>query len=239
MAEAGYDFQIRNNNFVRNALVNCKPADSNCHGFPAGAIYISESGSPTGYGIKYVPSTISNNNFDNNWGGVILWENSDRYSGSSAHTHVSGTIKIGDLYHDTLCDGPNDTIPAAIGDKYKCRWSTENVTVENNIFRIDKNAVGCTGDSWCGLQAIFSNASTYPMFPGFEIGWRITFQQGNIFRNNTYKGDWRFAGWEMSNNSTWTQWRAASPTVPANKSDYSLRPTTFGQDAGSTLTTTP
>lgn len=238
-AEAGYDFRIRYNNFKGNAVVGCKPANSNCHGFPTGAIYISESGSPAGYGLKTAPSVISHNNFDNNWGGVVLWENADRYSGSSAHTHVSGTIKIGDLYNDTQCDGPDDTIPASVGDKYKCRWSTENVVVENNIFRIDKAAIGCAGDPWCGQQAMFANAATYPMFPGFEIGWRITFQQGNVYRNNTYKGEWRFAGWEMGEGTTFANWQAPAPAVPADKGSYNLRPSTFGQDAGSTYTVTP
>jgi parallel beta-helix repeat protein len=242
MAEAGYDFQIRYNNIVNNSWKEGANFAAGNDPFPYGTIYVSESGGPTGYGLKYAPSTISENNFDNNWGGVALWENPDRYSGSSAHTHVSGTIKIGDLYNDTLCNGPNDTIPASVSDKYKCRWSTENVVIEKNTFRIDKAAIGgkCTvGSTYCGINGIFSGYGTYPEFSGFAIPWRITFQQGNIFRNNTYKGDWKFAGWETSNRTNWTNWQAAAPAVPADTNNYNLRPSTFGQDAGSTYTTAP
>lgn len=233
--EAGYDARIRYNNFVRNALVEGRKFANRTDSFPTGAIYVSEAGSPSGFSLMNVPTVISNNNFENNWGGVALWENPDRYSGSSAHTHVSGTLKIGNLYDDALCDGPDDTIPAAIGDKYRCRWSTENVVVENNIFRIDKAALNCAGGTYCGVNGIFSGYGTYPEFNAFTIPWRITFQQGNIFRNNTYYGDWRFAGWEMNNRTSWNNWRAAAPAVPTNMNAYTP-PATFGQDAGSTLT---
>jgi parallel beta-helix repeat protein len=236
-AEAGYDFRIRYNNIVRNAITEGRSFATRSDPFPIGAIYISESGSPSGYGMRFNPAVISNNNFQDNWGGVNLWENPDRYSGSSAHTHVSGTIKIGTLYDDAACDGSSDTIPGSVTDKFRCRWSTENVIVENNDFRIDKAAIGgnCTvGSTYCGVNGIFSGYGTYPEFGAFVIPWRITFQQGNIFRNNHYYGDWKFAGWETNNRTSWNNWRAAAPSVPANKTTYSP-PSTFGQDAGSTL----
>jgi hypothetical protein len=242
--EAGYDFRVRYNNILRNSWGTGRDFAAREDSFPTGAIYISESGSPSGYGIRFVPSVISHNNFDNNWGGVAMWENSDRYSGSSAHTHVSGTVKIGSLYDDTACNGVGDEIAVTVDDKFKCRWSTENVIVENNTFRIDKAAIGqgCAGANYCGISGIFSNYSTYPPFPGMTIPWRITFQQGNIFRNNTYKGDWKFAGWQTSGENgarvTWNNWRAAAPPVPANVVDYNP-PTTFGQDAGSTYDPNP
>lgn len=238
MAEAGYDFTIKNNNIIGNAVVEGREFAGRGDPFPIGAIYISESGSPAGYGIRYVPSVISNNNFSNNWGGVNLWENADRYSGSSAHTHVSGTVKIGNLYSDAMCNGAGDTIPAAVGDKFRCRWSTENVIVENNEFNIDKAALACAGGTFCGVSGMFSNYGTYPEFSTFLIPWRITFQQGNIFRNNHYYGDWRFAGWETSARATWASWTAAAPSVPANVTAYSP-PTTYGQDVGSTYNSTP
>jgi parallel beta-helix repeat protein len=244
-AEAGYDFSVRNNNILRNAVVFGKEFASRQDSFVIGAIYVSESGSPAGYNIRTVPSVISNNNFDNNWGGVAMWENPDRYSGSGAHTHVSGTLKIGSLYTDEACSSAvADVIPSSVDDKYKCRWSTENVVVENNIFRIDKNAIGagCAGADYCGLSGIFSATGSMPEFGGYEIPWRMTFQQGNVFRNNTYKGDWNFAGFERSrpggSRVPWTDWRAPAPTIPAVFT-HDNRPETFGQDKGSTLTLTP
>lgn len=235
--EAGYDARVRNNTFKNNAIVEGKKFKAQNDPFPVPAIYVSEDGSPSGYGLKTAPMTISSNYFENNWGGVALWENADRYSGSSAHTHVSGTIKTGDLYDDAACDGPNDTIPASIGDKYKCRWSTENVIVENNEFRLDKAAIGCTGSDMCGISGIFSNVGSYPEFSGYTIPWRITFQQGNIFRNNKYFGDWKFAGFQTTkpdgSRVTWQEWTAPAPAVPSSFTNAN-RPTTFGQDAGST-----
>lgn len=239
--ESGYDVRVRYNNFKRNALVKGREFRNRNDPFPISAIYISDNGSPSGYGLKYVPSVFSHNNFDNNWSGIGMWENADRYSGSSAHTHISGTVKVGTLYDDAACDGANDTIPASVGDKYRCRWSTENNIVENNIFRIDKAAIGtgCAGANYCGINGIFSNYGSYPEFSGATIPWRITFQQGNIFRNNSYHGDWRFAGFQTTQPDgqrvTWQNWRAPAPQVPAVFTNDN-RPSTFGQDLGSTLT---
>lgn len=237
--EAGYDARIRYNNIKNNASVEGRKFRNRNDPFPITAIYVSESGAPAGYGLKTVPMVISNNNFENNWGGVALWENADRYSGSSAHTHVSGTLKVGTLYDDAACDGPNDTIPSSVGDKYKCRWSTENVIVENNDFRLDKNVVGtgCAGADYCGLNGIFANYGTYPEFSGYAIPWRLTFQQGNAFRNNHYYGDWRFVGFQTTkpdgSRLTWQEWTAPAPSVPATFNE-SNQPNTFGQDVGST-----
>lgn len=237
--EAGYDAQVTSNTFKRNALGVGREFASRQDPFPIGAIYVSENGSPAGYGLKYVPLFISNNYFENNWGGVALWENADRYSGSSAHTHVSGTIKIGDLINDTKCkSGIPDDIPDTM-DPYLCRWSTENIIVENNEFRIDKEAIGtgCAGANYCGISGIFANVGSYPEFSGYTIPWRITFQQGNIFRNNAYYGDWKFAGFQTTKPDglrvSWQEWTASAPAIPATFT-HANRPTTFGQDAGST-----
>ncbi len=236
--EAGYDVKVRNNNFKRNAIVKGREFRNRNDPFPIGTIYISDNGSPSGYGLKHVPSVFSNNNFENNWGGVSMWENADRYSGSSAHTHISGTIKVGSIYTETACNGPNDTIPSSVGDKFRCRWSTENNIVENNTFRVDKAAVGtgCAGANYCAVSGIFANYGSYPEFSGALIPWRVTFQQGNVFRNNTYIGDWRFAGFQTTkpdgNRLTRQEWTAPAPAVPTVFTNEN-RPETFGQDQGS------
>jgi chitodextrinase len=239
MLEAGYDARVRYNNFKNNAIVTGREFQSQDDPFPIGAIYISEDGSPSGYGLTTTPMVISDNNFENNWGGVALWENADRYCSSTAHTHPPFcTIKI-DLYNDTACETATENdIPNSI-DKYQCRWSTENVIVENNYFRIDKAVIGigCVGTGFCGISGIFSNYGTFPEFPGYEIPWRITFQQGNVFRNNHYFGDWQFAGFQTTNPDgsrvSWADWIATAPPVPPTFTDAN-RPTTFGQDQGST-----
>ena len=238
--EAGYDARVRYNNFRNNAHVTGREFQSDGDPFPIPAIYISESGSPASYGLLTVPMVISHNHFENNWGGVALWENSDRYCSSGAHTHPPFcTIKI-DLYDDTPCETDvDDDIPDSI-DKYRCRWSTENVIVENNEFKINKTTIGagCAGGDFCGINGIFSNTGSYPEFPGYEIPWRLTFQQQNIFRNNRYVGDWHFAGFETTRPDggrvTWQDWTAPPPPIPP-EFNHDNRPETFGQDAGSTF----
>lgn len=235
--EAGYDVNIIDNTLRRNALGKGKEFADRGDSFPVGAIYVSEDGSPPGYNLRSQPMRISGNVLTDNWNGVILWENSDRYSGSGAHTHVSGTIKVGDLLTDDACktDTPND-IPDNI-DKYNCRWSTEYVIVENNQFTVDKAAVGCVGSDKCGLNGMFSNAGFFQEFTGWEIPWRIMFQQHNVFRNNTYTGPWAFAAFEPGQRATWTNWTAPAPALPPieQQRTTNVRPTTFGQDAGSTF----
>lgn len=238
MIEAGYDASVRFNNFKKNAIVagmeNARKGDY----FPVPAVYISEAGSPRGFNLKTSPMLISNNNFENNWGGVVLWENANRYSGSSANTHRAGTIKMRSLYDDSPCkSGLPDVIPGSVVNKFVCRWSTENVVVENNDFRIDKALLGCTGGNYCGINGIFSEYGTFPEFSGYQIPWRITFQQDNIFRNNHYYGDWQFAGFEVTapdgSRVSWNNWTAPAPPVP-DKPTTDNRPQTFGQDKGST-----
>lgn len=238
MIEAGYDARVRFNNFRKNAIVFGREKAAHQDNFPAPAIYISEAGSPAGYNLKTSPMLISNNNFENNWGGVVLWEDANRYSGSSGNTHVAGTIRMKSLYDDSPCkSGRPDVIPPGMPDKFICRWSTENIIVEKNDFRIDKAVLGCVGGNYCGINGIFSEYGTYPEFAGYQIPWRITFQQQNVFRNNHYYGDWHFAGFEVSkpdrSRVTWAEWTAPAPPVP-DKPTADNRPTTFGQDKGST-----
>lgn len=236
--EAGYDARIQKNTFKRNAIVMGREFQSRGDSFVIGAIYISETGSPSGYNLKTIPLTVNNNFFENNWGGISMWESPDRYCSSTAHTHPPYcTIKT-DLYDDAQCENATENdIPNTI-DKYNCKWSTENVLIENNEFRIDKAAIGtgCTGQDYCGVNAMFSTYGTYPEFPGYEIPWRISFQQNNIYRNNNYVGDWKFQGFAPTKAGgfryTWDEWRAPAPTVPTTFTDQN-RPQSFGQDAGS------
>ena len=111
--------------------------------------------------------------------------------------------------------------------------------MEYNIFTIDKAAIGesCEGGDYCGVNGLFAGYGTYPEFSGYEIPWRTTFRQDNIFRNNRYIGDWRFAGFQPSKLNggrvTWEEWTAPAPEIP-EVFTHENRPETFGQDHGST-----
>lgn len=237
--EAGYDSVVRYNNFKRNAIVKGREFKNRGAEFPVPAIYVADNGSPEGYGLKAVPTIISHNNFEDNWGGVALWESPDRYCSSSGHTHPPYcTIKV-DLYNDQQCESAvENVIPDSIGDKYRCRWSTENNVVEYNVFRIDKAAIGegCEGGDYCGVNGLFTGYGTFRAFPDYEIPWRTTFQQGNIFQNNMYIGDWTFAGFQPSKPNggrvSWEDWTAPAPEIPDTFNHHN-RPETFGQDRGS------
>src|SRR5690349_278046 len=88
--ETSYNAGIRGNAFVRNGLGK-GPENA---GFPTPALYISESGSdPRAPGVFNQTFEISNNVFTDNWAGVVLWENADRFAGSAANTSSgSGTL---------------------------------------------------------------------------------------------------------------------------------------------------
>jgi len=90
--EISYNAEISGNTFVKNGIGSGPAAQQ----FPTGAIYVSESG-----GDKRVPSKysgkleITNNTFINNWSGVILWENANRFCNSPTNTS-SGYCTLAD-----------------------------------------------------------------------------------------------------------------------------------------------
>ena len=88
--EISYNASIQGNVFVRNAI----GVGPNNPGFPSSAIYLSESGSdsrvPGPYGTSFA---VTGNQFYDNWGGVILWENSNRFCTSVANTST-GTCTL-------------------------------------------------------------------------------------------------------------------------------------------------
>ena len=82
--EISYNALIKGNTFTDNAW-GTGAADS---GFPDSAVYISESGGdsrvPNSFG--YSTLAIEGNTFIDNWGGVVLWENANRFCGDGSTT---------------------------------------------------------------------------------------------------------------------------------------------------------
>jgi hypothetical protein len=125
-----------------------------------------------------------------NWSGVILWENADRFCNSpsnpskdctegghaSLSTCVAGTIAKAPYYSD-------------------CRWKTQNVSVHDNRFELDASAVpGCAPSKGCGFNGVFSQWGTYPSWSPYQketVEDAITFHQNNVFTDNEYDGPWR------------------------------------------------
>jgi hypothetical protein len=217
--EISYNAQIKDNVFARNGL----GAGPEGQGFPTSAIYISESGSdsrvPGPYGSTFA---ITGNTFVNNWGGVILWENSNRYCNSPANTS-SGycTLVAPATITTSSCNAKNIAHAPYYDD---CRWKTQNVMVSHNRFAFDPASVGkaCTLKNMCGFQGVFSEYGSYPSwspYQGTAVEEHIAEQQNNHFTGNTYTGPWRFMTLAEGNDVSWSTWRSAP----------------YKQDPGSTL----
>jgi hypothetical protein len=208
MYETSYNAAIVNNTFVRNALLK-GPTNP---GFPASAIYLSESGSDERLGGPYGEILrVSGNVFIDNWSGVVAWENADRFAGSPANTSTGlGTLVNPSVATEASCATESKISEEPYFDD--CRWKTQNVLVEGNLFSLDASTIpDCTPSNGCGFNGLFSNYGTYPdwsPYQGEVVEEHITFEQNNVWRNNTYIGDWHFMVEEGGNAVTWETWRS-------------------------------
>ena len=189
---------IRNNTFRENAHEVGRG-----DGFPTGAIYISESG---GDSRVAGPASIEivGNWFKDDYNGITrgrtpTGSNSPNNSSSDYCTLVAG---LGQCDEGSISSQPNYD---------NCRWKTQNVDIHGNVFQIDRTAIdGC--DENCGKNALFSNYGTNPdwsPYMGDVISQAITFDQGNVFHNNTYIGSWRFVAFDIGNAMGWDDWRSS------------------------------
>jgi hypothetical protein len=218
--EISYNMIVRNNNFIGNAVATGAGNPS----FPTGAIYLSEAGGDSRVAARTAQVEIYDNRFLDNWSGVILWENADRYCGSPNNTSTGTCTLVNPAVDLTTCKDPalGGTIDQepAYSD---CRWKTQNVHVHDNVFSMDRDSIPqCTTDKACGFQGIFSNVGSDPdwsPYLGSVIQQAITFDQNNVFSDNTYIGDWYF--------------RAKAQDRTYNFSIWQNDP--FDQDVGSTF----
>ena len=222
--EISYNMIVRNNTFIGNAVVNGPTNPS----FPTGAIYLSESGGDNRVAGRTANIDIYDNYFDNNWAGVILWENADRYCASPNNTST-GTCTL--VNPDATLAACGD--PASGGsidqEPYTsdCRWKTQNVKVHNNTFALDKSSIAnCDAITTCGVNGIFSNTGSSPSwspYMGSGVINDIVFNQNNLFSNNTYTGNWNFVIKDQSMVTNYAIWQNAP----------------YNQDSGSTLNGQP
>ncbi|MDQ1427191.1 MAG: hypothetical protein QOK39_667, partial [Acidimicrobiaceae bacterium] len=203
--EISYNAQITNNNILRNNIVKGKSFAAQGSTFPAGAIYISNAGGDSRVdGGLYSTFTIAGNNLVDNWGGVTLWEDANRFCGSGGDSGGFCTL-VNPLATLQTCVAGTINLTPYVSD---CRWKTQNVSVHDNQFNYSAANVGCT-TTGCGEQAIIANAGSAPSwtpYPGNVIDTAVTTQQNNLFSNNTYVGDWQFA-WAGVSPNTFTQWQ--------------------------------
>ena len=219
--EVSYNAQVTNNTMVGNAWKEVQSNES--PSFPAQAIYISESGSDSRVKSNYNagPFLIANNVLSQNWGGIVLYQNSDRVCGFSSDAictlinpavYTLSSCKA----HITASSSPSDN-----PDYYdNCRWKTQNVAVTHNLITFEPDSLpnvyvggeSCTtanaqGATFCGYSAIFSTYSSIAAYPGATEPLAISDQQGNSFSSNSYSGPMGYIAFNQGEQVTWARWR--------------------------------
>jgi hypothetical protein len=218
--ELSYNLVLSGNTFRRNNLVKGRWRAERGDNFPVAAVYISESGGEPRVPARTDMIDIRGNMFSDNWSGVTLWENADRFCGSPANTSsLSCTLLVPSV---SSCVQPGIATAPLYDD---CRWKTQRVFVRENTFEFDSQMEGCR--SLCGRMAVLSNYGTFPTWSPYKA-WvvpdAITFQQDNRWYENSYYGPWTFVARDTSRALTPEAWMAA----PYNQDECS----TFGESTG-------
>jgi parallel beta helix pectate lyase-like protein len=229
--EISYNALIKGNTFTGNAW-GTGASDS---GFPDSAVYISESGGDSRVANSFGYSTLDivGNTFTDNWGGVILWENANRFCSDGyddACTLVAPATATEASCKSGLGD-PAKNQPGATPDYFDlCRWKTQNVTVSGNAFTLNPAHIGsaCTAARGCGFNGVFSQYGSAKPYTAWVVPVNISSHQANVFKGNTYAGPWSFDGLALGDTVTWAQWTGGF------KDDNGSNATFGGQDAGST-----
>ncbi len=188
--EISYNFMIRHNVFEGNGVVAGKKSRNSP--FPIPAIYISESGGDARAGERFAVSRVRGNLFQDNWDGVALWENADRFCRPGEIGDTTNTCPWFDV-------------------EWGARYRTQNIRVSKNIFIFSPDRVGCTTEH-CGRNSLFSNWGSYPPdspYLGPVVQQSITFEQNNTWASNRYLGPWRFQPWDMGTSKSYAQWTSS------------------------------
>jgi Right handed beta helix region len=202
--EASYNAIIRGNTIRRNNWVEGKAFAGRGEMFPAGTIYISESGGEPRITARTDRIDIDGNLLENNWSGITAWENADRFCNSPANPSGDCTALVTDK---GSCARPGIATEPLYDD---CRWKTQRLDVHDNRFVLDPTVVTC--DSLCTRMAVFANYGTYPdwsPYMGDVVQQAITFDQDNRWHDNSYVGPWTFIAFDTGRVLTHTAWIGA------------------------------
>ncbi|WP_338673471.1 right-handed parallel beta-helix repeat-containing protein [Streptomyces sp. SCSIO 30461] len=213
--ETSYNAVIRKNTIRRNNWVEGRRHADSGDNFPFATVYLSESGGEPRIRARTDKIEIYRNVLEDNWSGITLWENADRFCNSPANAS-SGQCTL--LVKDTRrCAQPAIATAPLYAD---CRWKTQRVDIHSNRFVLDKSVVLCTVK--CDRMAVLANYGTYPdwsPYQGERVADAITREQHNRWHDNVYLGPWKFVAHDPSRILDPGQWQAAP----------------YQQDAGSTF----
>ncbi|HET9138542.1 MAG TPA: right-handed parallel beta-helix repeat-containing protein [Actinophytocola sp.] len=213
--ETSYNAVIRNNTMRRNNWVDGRSFADRGDNFPVATIYLSESGGEPRVKARTDRIEIYGNTMEDNWSGITLWENADRFCNSAANTSTGHCTRL--VAETGTCAAPAIADPPLYQD---CRWRTQRVDIHHNRFALNPGAVGC--EVLCGRMAVLSNVGTFPdwsPYQGDAVQKSITFEQDNRWHDNAYVGPWTFMPFDTSVNVRSSQWQG----------------TPYGQDKGSTF----
>ncbi|WP_459712955.1 right-handed parallel beta-helix repeat-containing protein [Actinophytocola sp. KF-1] len=203
--ELSYNMVLSGNTFRRNALPYGRKRAERGDNFPVASVYISESGGDPRVPARTDLIDIRGNMFSDNWSGVTLWENADRFCNSPANTSGLSCTPLAPSV--SSCVQPGIASAPLFGD---CRWKTQRVLVRENTFEFDAATPGCA--AMCGRMAVLSNYGTYPEwspYKGWTVADAITFTQGNQWSENLYYGPWTFVAHDTSRALSFAAWRSA------------------------------
>lgn len=213
--ETSYNAVIRNNTIRRNNVVEGRGHAEDGDDFPYGTVYVSESGGEPRVPARTDRIEIYGNVLENNWSGITLWENADRFCNSPSNTST-GYCTL--LVKDAARCAPPAIAAAPLRDD--CRWKTQRVDVHGNRFVLDKAALDCTVG--CDRMAVVANSGTSPEwspYKGERVSEAITRGQRNRWRDNVYLGPWTFVAHAPGRTLDFGDWQGAP----------------YRQDAGSTF----
>ncbi|QKW03131.1 right-handed parallel beta-helix repeat-containing protein [Streptomyces sp. NA02536] len=213
--ETSYNAVVRENTIRRNNWVEGRKSADRGDSFPFATVYVSESGGEPRIPARTDRIEIHRNVLEDNWSGITLWENADRFCNSPANTS-SGDCTL--LVKDTgRCTRPAIATAPLYAD---CRWRTQRVDIHDNRFVLDKSVVDCAVK--CDRMAVLANYGTYPdwsPYQGERVAEAITLEQHNRWHDNVYIGPWKFVAHDPSRVLDSAQWQGAP----------------YRQDAGSTF----
>ncbi|WP_217168422.1 right-handed parallel beta-helix repeat-containing protein [Streptomyces sp. AC512_CC834] len=203
--ETSYNAVVRNNTIRHNNWVEGRENTDGGDDFPYATLYFSESGGEPRVEARTDKIEIYRNVLEDNWSGITLWENADRFCNSPANTS-SGDCTL--LVEDTdRCARPAIAKAPLYDD---CRWKTQRVDIHDNRFVLDKSVVECAAN--CDRMALLANYGTYPdwsPYQGERVAKAITLQQHNRWHDNVYVGPWKFVAHDPSRVLDFEAWQGA------------------------------